>query len=231
MVSTNFASTSNAARAEISELRKKMAENNKDNSLTAEQRTEKNKEINAQIDALNDKISSGGVNMSAANVGSTNFLFGNNRDQNQTGFDFFFGAGASLDSLRTVNSARLGIEGRARNLMAEIRMDQMRGRDTSFKQEQLSNLTGNLDIMNKNLASGVDRALAEPKAKQANAPSHIDRINAQLKAMQQKEEKAVQEKWGSREAPEPEEIETPETPPAETPETPPAETPETPAGD
>jgi hypothetical protein len=141
-------------------------------------------------------------------------LFASNTDKNQTGFDFFFGAGASMQSLKTVNSARLGIEGRARNLLSEIRMDQLRGRDTSMKREQLANLTESVSIMNKNLGNNVDRALQEPTQRAANTPSIIDRINADLKRMQEAASKSVQDKWGAREAPEAETPPAPEAPPS-----------------
>jgi hypothetical protein len=88
-------------------------------------------------------------------------------------------------------------------------MDQLRGVDTSSKREQLGALTGNLEIMNKNLGNNVDKALEAPKPRQAATPI-IDRINADLKKMQEAESKKVQEKWGQREAP--------ETPPATEPE-------------
>jgi hypothetical protein len=137
---------------------------------------------------------------------------GNNNDRNQTGMDFFFGAGASMASVKTMNSARLGIESRARTLVSEIRMDQLRGLDTSSKREQLGALTGNLEIMNKNLGGNIERAMEPGKEREAATPI-IDRINAQLKAIQEKEEKRVQDKWGAREAPEGEttaNVETPE---------------------
>lgn len=209
MMATNFASTTNAMRNEISELRKKISENNRDTSLTAEQRAEKNKEHNEQIDALNERLSTGNVPMSAGGIEGNNWLFNNNRDQNQTGFDFFFGAGASMATLMTMNSARQGIENRARTLLSEIRMDQLRGVDTSFKREQLSNLTESVNIMNQNLSTNVDRAVAGTQERQSSGgPAIIDRINADLRRIQEAEEKRVQEQYGSREAPK----ETPKEP-------------------
>lgn len=124
----------------------------------------------------------------------------NNNDRNQTGMDFFFAAGSSMASITTMNSARQGIENRARTLLSEIRMDQLRGVDTTHKREQLDALTGNLDIMNKNLDNNIGKALETQKPREAATPI-IDRINAQLKSIQEKEEKKVQEQFGQREAP------------------------------
>jgi hypothetical protein len=127
-------------------------------------------------------------------------LSANNNDRNQTGMDFFFAAGSSMASVQTMNSARLGIENRARTLLSEIRMDQLRGLDTSHKREQLGALTGNLDIMNKNLDNNIGRAMEGPQKREAATPI-IDRINSQLKSIQEAEEKKVQERFGQREAP------------------------------
>jgi len=149
-----------------------------------------------EIDELRASQSSAAVNNAAGLFASLG-----NTDKNQTNMDFFFGAGSSLSSVKTINSARLGIESRARTLLAEIRMDQLRGVDTSYKREQLDNLTGNLTVMNKNLGNNIDKAMAEPKAKEAK-PAIIDKINAGLKVVQEKEEKRVQDKYGKREAPE-----------------------------
>jgi len=151
-----------------------------------------------EIDELRASQSAAAVNNATGLLAS----LGSNTDKNQTNMDFFFGAGSSLSSVKTINSARLGIESRARTLLAEIRMDQLRGVDTSQKREQLDNLTGNLTVMNKNLGNNIDKAMAEPKAKEAK-PAIIDKINAGLKVVQEKEEKRVQDKYGKREAPEP----------------------------
>lgn len=133
-----------------------------------------------------------------------------NSDKNQTGLNLFFEAGASIASLQSINSARVGIENRARTLISEIRMDQLRGVDTTQKREMLENLTGNLQVMNKNLGNSIDRTLAPSSERTANAPSIIDKINADLKKIQEKEEKRVQERYGQREAPKAEETPKPE---------------------
>jgi hypothetical protein len=142
--------------------------------------------------------------------GNISGLFSFNSDKNETGFDFFFGAGSSLQSVKTINSARLGIESRARTLLSEIRMDQLRGVDTTHKREQLGALTGNLEIMNKNLGNNIDKAM-EPSKPRESATPIIDKINAQLKSMQEAEAKKVQEKYGEREAPKEAEEPAPKT--------------------
>jgi hypothetical protein len=73
----------------------------------------------------------------------------------------FFGSGSELSMLQAMNSARIGIENRVRSLVGEIGRERARGMDVSDRQEALANLTGNLDILSRNLSNSVDRALGE----------------------------------------------------------------------
>jgi len=199
MMSANRVASNSNTKNEISKLRKEMGELNKDKSLTSEQLAEKRKEYTEKIDKLTAEVSAEREASMASVQNSMGGFFGGNFDNNSTGFDFIFGANAAMSNLMTINSARLGIESRARNLLAEIRMDQMRGIDTSMKKEALANLTENLNVMDKNLGNNIDNALKEPApGKGANAPSAIDRINSDLKKTQEAEEKKVQEKYGER---------------------------------
>ena len=203
MISANCVSSNNSAtKNQISELRKKMNDLSKDSALTSEQRQAKQKEYSAQMDALNtqysneqnSRLASMQDNMSGLLSG---FGSGTNSDS-ATGFDFFFGANSSMSSLKVMNTARVGIENRARSLMSEIKMDQMRGVNTDSKKEMLSNLTANLNIMDGNLNSNINKTLT-PSEQKASKPAIIDQINSDLKAMQKKEEKSVQEKYGQKE--------------------------------
>ena len=200
MMSANRVSSNSSSRNELNKLRKDLNDLSKDKSLTSEQLTEKRKEYTEKIDALTKEIAEErDASMAAAQNNMGSFMGFGNFDSNQTGFDFIFGANAAMTNLLAVNSARLGIESRARSLLSEIRMDQMRGRDTSMKREALANLTENLSVMNKNLGNNIDNALKEPgPGREANAPSVISRINAENKKTQEAEEKKVQEKYGER---------------------------------
>ena len=75
----------------------------------------------------------------------------------------FIESKGTLSELQAMNSARIGIESRARSLVGEIGRDRARGLDVTDKQEALSNLTGNLNILNKNLSNSVDKALSDGK--------------------------------------------------------------------
>jgi hypothetical protein len=89
----------------------------------------------------------------------------------------FFESGGQLSELQAMNSARIGIENRARSLVGEIARDRAMGRDVSDRQEALSNLTGNLNILNRNLSNNIDRALSENGGgRDANTADVLGRI-------------------------------------------------------
>jgi hypothetical protein len=91
----------------------------------------------------------------------------------------FFGGQSELSTLQAMNSARIGIENRARTLVGEIGRDRARGLDVSERQEALSNLTGNLDILNRNLSSSIDRALSDNE-RSGNFVDMVSRIRQSL---------------------------------------------------
>ena len=76
----------------------------------------------------------------------------------------------------------------ARTLAAEIRLDKIRGNDTSDKEERLANLTESSSILNKSLNSRIDGLLSDEKTDK-DTRSVIDRIKDDLKANQQKLDK------------------------------------------
>jgi len=121
--------------------------------------------------------------------------------------DVFYGSGSELSNLQAMNSARIGIENRARSLIGEIGRDRARGIDVSDRQEALSNLTGNLDILSRNLNSSIDRALADDnrEGRFIDMVTRLREANAPPKA----EEAAKPE-----EAPKPEESSAKDNPPA-----------------
>lgn len=208
IASTGYSSAAtNAVNKEISDAKTEYSNLSKNKDLTYEELSKLQKEQKAKIaelekklsDAETDAISSIGSNTSNLLSGNTDTfsLFGNMSNSGQTGFDFFFGAKNTLASLSMVNSARQSIENRARTLSAEIKMDKMRGIDTSGKQEALSNLTSNVTLMNDNLTGNVNKALEKTK-EDDSAPYKpiITKIKDQLTATQkelEKESKTMQE--------------------------------------
>ena len=140
----------------------------RNNEIDSKEFREKSLELrDQQADARMGAVQAG-IN-TAANVSSL-FSYMNNSSANGAPsmwgggtFDssVFINSGAELSTLQAMNSARIGIENRARSLVGEIGRDRARGIDVSDRQEALSNLTGNLDILNRNLSNSIDRALSD----------------------------------------------------------------------
>ncbi|GHV46678.1 hypothetical protein FACS189499_02450 [Clostridia bacterium] len=137
--------------------------------------------------------------------GKSNSLFGSKNSGGN--FDFIdfgglLGGSGDLAYLQAVNKGRITIENKARTLTSEIAMDKIRGNDTSSKADQLNNLAGNLDIMDKTLQKNINTAIGKTSetttsadgtapikydtAAKAKEPSVISRIREDLAANQKK---------------------------------------------
>jgi hypothetical protein len=180
MIGGNFNSIANrASQNQMNELRNSF----RNNELTSQEYREQMEELRGQREDLRTAAAEAGLN--AANNVADLFSYMNNGGSNQGGgiwgagtFDqsIFTNAGSQMSQLQAMNSARIGIEGRARELVNEIGRDRAMGRDVSDRQEALSNLTGNLDILNRNLSNSIDRALSENGGRDANTVDVLGRI-------------------------------------------------------
>lgn len=198
VASTGYSASSySSIQKELSDAKKEYADLSKNKNLTSEERTTMQKEYKDKIDSINDKLTAAEdeVYSSASSGSSSSNLLGGNMDSfslfgnasgGQTGFDFFFGAQNTLSSLSIVNKARQSIESRARTLTSEIKMDKMRGIDTSGKEEALTNLTANVSLMDNNLSSNVNKALSKEKANEVSSTPIITQIKDGLKTEQKK---------------------------------------------
>ncbi len=202
---------SNSVKSKITAAQNELRDLAKNTSLSSEERAEKQKAIQEQISSYSSEMSDNENSMLAAmqtntasltslGLGSSSSLFGNNTDINETGAAFFFGAKNTMSTLGMVNSARVGIENRARTLTSEIRMDKVRGRDTSGKEEALANLTSNLSIMDNNLGKNISKALDSDSDSttrpDSSAKPIITQIKDALEVNQKVVEKKVAEKYG-----------------------------------
>jgi hypothetical protein len=109
----------------------------------------------------------------------------------------FFSGKSELSSMQAMNSARIGIENRARSLTGEIGRDRARGYDVTEKQEALANLVGNREILNRNLSASIEGALSDGR-KDRPFIDIVGRIRESLKT----EETPTSEKLGESEKPE-----------------------------
>lgn len=185
--------TASSAKSDIKDLQQKMSDLDRNSSLSSTERAEQKKNYQAQIDTLKSSIKEEtdsqvqSISSNSSNLVSSMFGSSGNASAGQTGFDFFFGASASLSSLKAVNTARMNIENRARTLTSEIAMDKMRGIDISGKQESLANLTANLTVMDSSLSNNINSALdSEPKATEKTYKPVIEKINDSLASNQAK---------------------------------------------
>jgi hypothetical protein len=163
MISGNYSSTAlRNGQNQMNELRNQY----RNKEIDSDEYREKLAEVKDYQEEARLSAAQAGLN-AASNISS---LFGymNNGGGNNTGvwgsgtFDttVFFSSKNELSNLQALNSARIGIENRARTLVGEIGRGKARGFDVSDRQEALSNLTGNLDILNKNLNNSIDNALS-----------------------------------------------------------------------
>jgi hypothetical protein len=160
----------------------------RNNEITLDEFKEKRESIRELHEDARATAVQAGLN-NAANVSNLfTYMNGssNNPSQGMWGegtFDnsVFIESGAELSNLQTLNSARIGIENRARSLVGEIGRDRARGIDVSDRQEALANLTGNLDILNKNLNSSIQNALGDGSRRDANFVNVVDRLRSSLK--------------------------------------------------
>ena len=111
------------------------------------------------------------LGMSAANTSDLNMFFG-----------------TDLTSIKSLYSATLTVEKEARTLAAEIRLDKIRGVDTSDKEAKLANLNDSVSFLNSSVSSKVNNALSD-NTLDMDSRSVIDQIKDELEANQKKLDK------------------------------------------
>ena len=182
---SSYTSSSSSASATLDKLSQELVKVRSSTTLTDEEKQE-------QLNSINEKISDlVSTQTSSASSGSNivSSMLGQKEDNtDKCDFSFFFGSGYTLANVKSLASASRKIESEARILTGEIAVDKIRGLDTSDKEEKLTNLTANVSILNQNLASQIESALADEGADQETL-SVIGQINEELKANQEKLDK------------------------------------------
>ncbi len=102
--------------------------------------------------------------------------------------DFAQFFGNDVSTMRVLLNASSQSQKEARVLASEISLDRARGVDTSDKEERLSNMSANINIMNNSLSSRINNALADEETDR-DTRSVIDKINDQLAENQKKLDK------------------------------------------
>lgn len=146
-----------------------------------------------KLESINNEISRAASTQSVAmstkgNLVSSMLGVPDNGDDGFGNAGFFFGTGYTLANVKSLYSASKTIEKEARVLSAQIAVDKIRGLDTADKQEKLANLTENVNILNNNLSSQIESALADKEADKETL-SVIGQIKEELEANQKELDK------------------------------------------
>ena len=105
---------------------------------------------------------------------------------NTSELSMFFGS--DLTAIKSLYSATLTVQKEARILAAEVRLDKIRGVDTSDKETKLANLNDSVSFLDSTISSKIDNALADKKTG-SDSRSVIDKIKDDLAANQKKLDK------------------------------------------
>lgn len=169
---------SSVANKTLNNINEKLSDIENDTTHSEEYKEKQVKKLNSQVQIINS---------SAANIANAgNLINGMLGKADVSDFSAFFGN--NLGAVRALMNANTIAQNDARTLAAEIRLDKIRGNDTSDKEERLANLTESSSILNKSLNSRIDWLLSDEKTDK-DTRSVIDRIKDDLKANQQKLDK------------------------------------------
>ncbi|MCM1055726.1 MAG: hypothetical protein NC394_09440 [Bacteroides sp.] len=172
------ATGSSVANKTLNSISDKLSEIENDTTHSEEYKEKQVKKLNSQV---------GVISNSSANIANaSNLINGMLGKTDVSDFTAFFGN--DLSSVRALMKANTIAQNDARSLAAEIRLDKIRGNDTSDKEERLANLTESTSILNKSLNSRIDGLLSDEKT-DADTRSVIDKIKDDLEANQLKLDK------------------------------------------
>ena len=168
------ATGSSVANKTLNSINEKLSDIENDTNLSDEYKEKQVKKLNSQVSAIS--------NSSANIANASNLINGMLGKSDVSDFSAFFGN--NLSSVRALMKANSVAQNEARTLAAEIRLDKIRGNDTTDKEKKLANLTENSSILNKSLNSRIDTILSDEKTDE-DTRSVIDKIKADLDANQE----------------------------------------------
>jgi hypothetical protein len=189
-----------SVRTKIAETQQKLRDLDRNTALSPDEINKRRTEYSDTLSALSDELSAA-RDANIANIGNNATMFGLSSGGASSsvssamdataggGLNVLFGAGATLSNLQAINLARIGIENRSRSLVSEIKMDKMRGVNTSVKEATLANLTENLSILDSSLSGDVEETLGGGDSTYTLNPDDktvIQKIREKLDANQKK---------------------------------------------
>ena len=180
LIGSGLAGTNGVGDNALNNLSKKLAEIEENDTYSDEYKQKEVDRLSNQISSVSAQLTS---SYNSANVVTS--MLGISND-NASDLSMFFGT--DLKSIKALYGATLSVQNEARTLAAEIRMDKIRGVDTSDKEEKLANLNDSVSFLDKSVSSKIDSALSD-NSLDMDSRSVIDQIKDELEANQKKLDK------------------------------------------
>lgn len=180
MIGAGLTGTNGVADNALNNLSNKLAEIEESDRYSDEYKEKEVDRLSNQISSVSAQLTS---SYNSANIVTS--MLGVSND-NASDLSMFFGT--DLKSIKALYGATLSVQNEARTLAAEIRMDKIRGVDTSDKEAKLSNLNDSVSFLDKTVSSKIDNALAD-NTLDMDSRSVIDKIKDDLEANQKKLDK------------------------------------------
>ena len=171
---------STAADTALNNLSSKLAEVEENNTYSDEYKQKEVDRLSSQIGSVSAQLT---ASYNSANL-VTSMLGMSAADTSD--LNMFFGS--DLTTIKSLYNATLSVQKEARTLAAEVRLDKIRGVDTSDKEAKLANLNDSVSFLDKTVSSKIDSALSD-KNLDMDSRSVIDRIKDELEANQKKLDK------------------------------------------
>ena len=171
---------STAADSALSNLSNKLAEVEESDKYSDEYKEKEVDRLSSQLSSVSAQLT---ASYNSANL-VTSMLGMSAADTSD--LNMFFGS--DLTTIKSLYNATLSVQKEARTLAAEVRLDKIRGVDTSDKEAKLANLNDSVSFLDKSINSKIDSALAD-KNLDTDSRSVIDRIKDELEANQKKLDK------------------------------------------
>lgn len=180
MIGSGLAGTNGVGDSALNNLSNKLAEIEESDKYSDEYKQKEVDRLSGQIGAVSAQLT---ASYNSANLVSS--MLGMSGDD-ASDLSMFFGS--DLTSIKCLYNATLSVQKEARTLAAEVRLDKIRGVDTSDKEAKLANLNDSVSFLDKTVSSKIDNALAD-KSLDMDSRSVIDQIKDQLEANQKKLDK------------------------------------------
>ena len=180
LIGAGLTGTSGVGDTALNNLSNRLAELEENDSYSDEYKQKEVDRLSGQISSVSAQLT---ASYNSANIVTS--MLGMSGD-NASDLSMFFGT--DLTSIKALYGATISVQNEARTLAAEIRMDKIRGVDTSDKEAKLANLNDSVSFLDKTVSSKIDGALAD-KSLDMDSRSVIDQIKDELEANQKKLDK------------------------------------------